>query len=156
MNKVVSIVIILVLLLAVALAIYFYVANSNKQAVVPTTTQNQQNSNNVSMIQGMKVEILKQGSGQAVKKGDNATVHYMGTLPDGLQFDSSIERNAPFTFKVGEGNVIKGWDLGVEGMKVGEKRKLTIPSELAYGERGFAIIPPSVALTFEIELLKIN
>ena len=108
------------------------------------------------MIEGMKVEVLRAGVDQPIAKGQKATVHYTGTLQDGTKFDSSVDRNAPFTFVVGAGTVIKGWDLGVEGMKVGEKRKLTIPPELAYGANGFLMIPPSATLTFEVELLGIS
>lgn len=108
-------------------------------------------------IQNMKVEILQQGTGEPVKNGDKVTVNYVGTLEDGTKFDSSIDRGQPFTFTPGEGSVIQGWELGVVGMKVGEKRKLTIPPELAYGEQGAGgIIPPNTTLIFEIDLLGIN
>ena len=109
-------------------------------------------------IEGMKVEVLRQGAGGTAKSEDNVTVHYMGMLAGGAKFDSSIDRNQPFSFTLGTGRVIKGWDLGVLGMKIGEKRKLTIPPELAYGEAGFisAGIPKNATLIFEVELLGIN
>ncbi len=97
------------------------------------------------------------GKGPEAKAGDKIAVHYVGTLTDGKEFDSSRKRNAPFEFMLGRGNVIRGWDQGVEGMKVGGKRKLTIPPSLAYGERGSPpVIPPSATLVFEVELVEIK
>lgn len=106
--------------------------------------------------QGLKIEILKQGSGEEVKKNDVIAVHYTGRLEDGTKFDSSLDRGEPFTFTLGTGKVIKGWDLGVLGMKIGEKRQLTILPELGYGAGGIGHIPPNATLIFEIELLSIN
>lgn len=107
--------------------------------------------------QGVEIEILKEGTGEAAKSGDNVSVHYVGTLENGTKFDSSVDRGIPFEFSLGAGQVIPGWDIGVEGMKIGEKRKLTIPSELAYGSRGAgAAIPPNATLVFEVELLGIK
>jgi FKBP-type peptidyl-prolyl cis-trans isomerase len=104
----------------------------------------------------LKYEELKEGNGDEAKKDDEVEVHYTGWLTDGKKFDSSVGR-APFSFKLGAGKVIKGWDEGVVGMKVGGKRKLTIPPELAYGKRGFpGAIPPDATLVFEVELLKIK
>jgi len=108
--------------------------------------------------QELQIEILKQGTGEEVKSGDNIAVHYTGTLEDGTKFDSSLDRGKPFVFTLGIGQVIKGWDMGVLGMKVGEKRKLVIPPEFGYGEAGTpgGPIPPNATLIFEVELLSIN
>jgi FKBP-type peptidyl-prolyl cis-trans isomerase len=105
----------------------------------------------------LKSEDLTVGSGDEATTGKTVSVHYTGTLTDGSKFDSSLDRGRPFEFQLGAGRVIKGWDQGVAGMKVGGKRKLTIPSDLAYGARGFPpVIPPNSTLVFEIELLGVR
>jgi FKBP-type peptidyl-prolyl cis-trans isomerase FkpA len=105
----------------------------------------------------LKSEDLTVGGGDEAKTGKTVSVHYTGTLTDGSKFDSSLDRGKPFEFQLGAGRVIKGWDQGVLGMKVGGKRKLTIPSELAYGAQGFPpVIPPNSTLVFEIELLGVR
>lgn len=102
------------------------------------------------------VDIVE-GKGEEAKAGKKVTVHYTGTLTDGKKFDSSLDRGDPFKFTLGVGQVIKGWDQGVEGMKVGGKRKLTIPSELGYGERGAgSAIPGNATLIFDVELLGVE
>ena len=104
---------------------------------------------------GLKYEDLAVGEGEQAKAGQTVTVHYTGWLVDGKKFDSSKDREQPFSFTLGRGQVIKGWDEGVQGMKVGSKRKLTIPAALGYGSRGAAgVIPPNATLIFEVELLK--
>jgi len=106
---------------------------------------------------GLKYVEQKEGTGTAAKKGDKVEVHYTGWLKDGTKFDSSLDRGEPFEFPLGAGRVIKGWDEGVAGMKVGGKRKLIIPPDLAYGKKGAGgKIPPDAELTFEVELLKIK
>ena len=106
---------------------------------------------------GLKIEILREGKGEKVKSGDSVSVNYIGRLEDGTKFDSSYDKGVAFNFKIGVGQVIKGWDIGILGMKVGEKRKLIIPPNLAYGTRGIpGVIPPNATLIFEVELLKID
>jgi FKBP-type peptidyl-prolyl cis-trans isomerase len=105
----------------------------------------------------LQMETMKAGTGAEAQSGNTVTVHYVGTLTDGKKFDSSRDRGKGFTFKLGAGQVIQGWDRGVAGMKVGEMRKLTIPSDLAYGARGFPpVIPPNSTLVFEVELLEVR
>ena len=105
----------------------------------------------------LKITINQNGSGDSAEMGMSVSVHYTGKLEDGTVFDSSIPRGQPFTFTLGAGQVIKGWDLGVEGMKLGEKRSLVIPPHLGYGIRGAgATIPPNATLIFDIELLEVT
>ena len=104
----------------------------------------------------LTIEDLKVGDGAEATTGSTVTVHYTGWLTDGKKFDSSLDRNQPFDFTIGAGEVIAGWEKGVVGMKVGGKRKLTIPSELGYGARGIGPIPPNATLVFEVELLKVE
>jgi FKBP-type peptidyl-prolyl cis-trans isomerase FkpA len=108
-------------------------------------------------ISELKIEKITSGNGPVPKQGEGVTVHYSGWLTDGAKFDSSVDRDEPFTFVLGTGQVIEGWDIGVASMKVGDKVKLTIPPELAYGERGYpGAIPPNATLIFEVELLAIG
>jgi FKBP-type peptidyl-prolyl cis-trans isomerase FkpA len=105
----------------------------------------------------MKIEKIKSGSGPAPKKGDTVTVHYTGWLTDGAKFDSSVDRDEPFTFVLGAGEVIAGWDEGVATMLAGDKVRLTIPPEKGYGASGYpGAIPPNATLIFEVELLSID
>jgi peptidylprolyl isomerase/FKBP-type peptidyl-prolyl cis-trans isomerase FkpA len=102
-------------------------------------------------------EDLVVGTGAAAASGQKVTVHYTGWLTNGTKFDSSKDRGDPFVFPLGKGQVIKGWDQGVQGMKVGGKRKLTIPPEMGYGSRGAGgVIPPNATLIFEVELLGVG
>jgi FKBP-type peptidyl-prolyl cis-trans isomerase len=106
---------------------------------------------------GLKYVDLVVGTGREAAVGDQATVHYTGWLTDGKKFDSSVDRREPFSFPLGSGRVIRGWDEGVVGMKVGGKRKLTIPPQLGYGSRGAGgVIPPNATLVFDVELLEVR
>lgn len=105
----------------------------------------------------LQIEDLVEGTGDVASKGNSIAVHYTGWLTNGNKFDSSKDRNQPFEFTLGAKQVISGWDKGVENMKVGGKRKLTIPPEMAYGETGAGggVIPPNATLIFEVELLNV-
>ena len=106
---------------------------------------------------GLVIEDLVVGDGDAASAGQRVSVHYTGWLTNGSKFDSSKDRGQPFTFSLGRGEVIRGWDEGVTGMKVGGKRKLTIPPDLGYGARGAGgVIPPNATLLFEVELLAVR
>lgn len=107
-------------------------------------------------VEEFVIEILEEGDGEEAKAGDMLTVHYTGRLLDGQVFDSSHDRGEPFMFVLGEGRVIQGWEEGLEGMKIGEKRLLTIPSHMGYGEMGSGNIPPNAGLEFEVEMLNIE
>lgn len=105
----------------------------------------------------LKIEDIKVGEGREVKQGDTVVMHYTGTLSDGTKFDSSYDRDQPFETKIGVSQVITGWDQGIPGMKVGGKRRLTIPPELGYGQQGAgSVIPPNATLIFDVELLDIK
>lgn len=123
----------------------------------PTKTT-QQKSTTMAILGSntLRIQELAAGTGAEAKDGDIVSVHYTGTFEDGTKFDSSVDRGTPISFTLGAGMVIKGWDMGIEGMKVGEKRRLTIPYALAYGEAGYGPIPPKATLLFDVELMKIN
>jgi len=110
----------------------------------------------VTTASGLKYEDIQVGKGDSPKKGDIVTVHYTGTFENGKKFDSSVDRGQPFEFPIGMGRVIKGWDEGVMTMKVGGKRKLIIPGNLAYGPAGRGPIPPNATLLFDVELIGIK
>ena len=124
-------------------------ANANPQEM-------DNSENTITTDSGLKYIDLVEGTGATPQRGQRVVVHYTGTLEDGTKFDSSRDRNQPFTFTIGIGQVIKGWDEGVGTMKVGGRRELTIPPELGYGERGAGgVIPPNATLIFDVELLRI-
>jgi FKBP-type peptidyl-prolyl cis-trans isomerase len=146
--------ILLILILLVVAFIFFLLIKPREL----TANAYLENTSQISLkkMDTVKIEVLKEGTGEVSKVGDTLTVDYTGTLEDGTKFDSSIGR-APFSFTLGENRVIQGWEQGMLGMKVGEKRKLTIPSSLGYGSRGAGgLIPPNATLIFEVDLLEIN
>ncbi len=126
-------------------------ASTNSQT---TNTTNQQEEN--TMAEDLRIEDITVGDGAEAVAGKEVTVHYTGTFTDGTKFDSSVDRGQPFTFTLGAGEVIQGWDQGVAGMKVGGKRKLTIPPELGYGPNDYQSIPGGSTLLFDIELLDVK
>lgn len=122
----------------------------------PQGDKSQVNQNNMPQITELIIEDINEGTGSAVVAGNTAEVNYLGTLLTGEKFDSSYDRNQTFSFKVGAGEVIQGWDQGLIGMKIGGKRKLTIPSSLAYGPQAVGGIPANSPLLFEVELVSIK
>mmetsp|Transcript_6686 Transcript_6686/g.18888 ORF Transcript_6686/g.18888 Transcript_6686/m.18888 type:complete len:110 (+) Transcript_6686:66-395(+) len=109
------------------------------------------------MSGGLQMEDILVGNGATASVGQKVSVHYTGWLTNGTKFDSSLDRGRPFQFNLGGGEVIQGWDQGVQGMKIGGKRKLTIPPHLGYGASGAGgVIPPNATLVFEVELLKLS
>jgi len=122
-----------------------------------SNTQTEKQMSAVTTPTGLQYEELVVGNGASPKTGQKVIVHYTGWLTDGTKFDSSVDRGRPFDFTIGQGQVIKGWDEGVATMKIGGKRKLTIPAELGYGARGAGgLIPPGATLIFEVELLGVQ
>jgi FKBP-type peptidyl-prolyl cis-trans isomerase len=113
--------------------------------------------NEITTGSGLRYVELQEGQGTEAKSGQTVAVHYTGWLENGTKFDSSHDRRAPFSFRLGAGQVIRGWDEGVAGMKVGGKRKLIIPADLGYGPRGAGgVIPPNATLIFDVELLEVR
>jgi peptidylprolyl isomerase len=149
MNSSKKILIAVILILVLIFVIFFVAQNQNQK-------ETEGDSSSIEKIEGLDIVITKEGEGVSVKTGDNIDVHYIGKLEDGNVFDSSRERKKPYNFTIGEGEVIKGWEKGVIGMKVGEIRVLTISPELGYGFRSQGPIPPNSTLIFEIELMSIN
>ena len=159
MNKIdIAIIIIIVIVLVGGIYLIFNMSQPTDNNQNNSMQNTEQNTNTSSYdIQGMKVQILKEGSGPEAKSGNTVAVHYVGTLENGTKFDSSIDRGAPISLTLGKNSVIQGWELGLLGMKVGEKRKLTIPPELAYGNNAVGnIIPANSTLIFEVEMVEIK
>lgn len=147
---------VLVVLVTFVLLVFITI---NKNSADISTEENKMEE--VQKEEGVKITIQEEGSGELAEAGNQITVNYTGMFEDGTSFDSNIDPKfghvAPFTFVLGQGQVIKGWDIGVEGMKVGEKRKLEIRSDYAYGEYGAGgVIPPNTDLVFEVELVSVS
>ena len=139
-----------------ALGIFIYFIFGFNQTAPSQTMQQTELTVPKTEATDLKVEDTKVGEGEEVESGDTIVIHYKGTLTDGTKFDSSYDRGEPYETQIGVGQVIQGWDLGVVGMKIGGKRKLTIPPSLGYGEQGSGAIPPNSTLIFEVELIDIK
>lgn len=132
------------------------IAPINNSASVAASTETKK-MQNTSTIAGLEIYDIQVGTGAEAKAGQNIQAHYVGTLLDGTKFDSSVDRGQPFEFTLGVGQVIQGWDKGIEGMKVGGVRKLVLSPEMGYGSRGAgALIPPNSTLVFEVQLVAVE
>ena len=147
-----------ILVIGIIIFLIFFVFNKKNTSTTTTIPNVNITDQNESISMGeLIIEDIKVGEGEEATSGKEVTVNYVGTLINNTKFDSSYDRNEPFVFNLGAGEVIKGWDLGVKGMKVGGKRKLTIPADFGYGASGAgSLIPPNSTLIFEIELLKVE
>jgi FKBP-type peptidyl-prolyl cis-trans isomerase len=155
MLKIATIVISTIIIAFILLNLFSIVKTDINKPVVEDETPEPEVENALD-VEELLIETLEEGEGVEAKDGDTVLVHYTGQLLDGTVFDSSVEKGEPFSFTLGEGRVIQGWDEGVKGMKVGEKRFLVIPSTMGYGELGSPpTIPASAGLQFEVELLEI-
>lgn len=144
----------LVCILVLGVFVYFIFGFNQRPSDIASTETTQATQETIPAE--LKIEDIQVGTGPEVKSGDTVVIHYRGTLPDGTQFDSSYDRGEPYETPIGVGAVIKGWDLGVVGLKVGGKRKLTIPPSLGYGNQANGKIPANSTLIFEVELMGIN
>lgn len=156
-KDIITAIIVFVVIIAAGMGLMYTSAQTSaKPAGTPTPSQLPSAASSATNKGKLQVTDEKIGTGPSAKQGDTVTVNYVGTLNNGTQFDSSYARHQPFTFTLGAGQVIKGWDLGVVGMKVGGKRKLIIPPDLGYGNAAQGSIPPNSTLIFEIQLLSIK
>jgi FKBP-type peptidyl-prolyl cis-trans isomerase len=158
-NKM-NIIISAVIFVAVIAVLVFITINKKEEPAISKVGGTQQQNMQNTQAEGVKVTIIKEGTGDVAKTGDTVAMNYTGTLADGTVFDSNIDPKfghvQPFIFTIGGGQVIKGWDVGVAGMKVGEKRTLVIAPEFAYGANGIGPIPPNATISFNVELLQIK
>ena len=145
------------IVVAAATAVLYAQTATHKTQVVPNTkAPTKVTGEGVKTDSGLQYWDIRVGTGETAKDGDHVKVHYTGWLTNGKKFDSSVDAHQPFDFTIGKGDVIKGWDEGVKGMKVGGKRQLRIPPQLAYGDQGYSgVIPPNATLIFDIQLLSI-
>jgi FKBP-type peptidyl-prolyl cis-trans isomerase FkpA len=142
------------LALLLAVGIVYWVRSKKQSGTENVAAPAPSGGSTLTTSSGLQYVVLQEGTGDGVAAGKKVTVHYTGWLTNGTKFDSSLDRGRAFDFTLGIGQVIKGWDEGVQGMKVGEKRKLLIPSALGYGPRGAGgVIPPNADLVFEVTLL---
>jgi FKBP-type peptidyl-prolyl cis-trans isomerase len=147
----------LIVIFFLILALVLVLASNWDNIFSKNKSTGETNSDMITTSSGLQYQDITMGTGDAAKTGDDVSVHYTGWLDDGTKFDSSVDRGQPFEFTLGTGSVIRGWDEGVAGMKVGGVRKLTIPSELGYGDRGAgSLIEPGATLIFDVELLEIK
>jgi FKBP-type peptidyl-prolyl cis-trans isomerase len=153
MNKQFLLAVLVGVIVLIGFGYFVFHPMNNASTSSATTTTNQTKP---AASDGLKIQDEKVGTGAAVKSGDTIVINYTGTLTNGTKFDSSYDRGTPFTTQIGVGQVIKGWDEGVIGMKVGGKRKLTIPPALGYGDQAMGSIPANSTLIFEVELEKIQ
>lgn len=152
MKKIILILLVAVVLIAVILGVYFLM-------IMPGQKNNPNNGGTgntpTSTVTGVQVEIKKEGTGNGAEKGDTVTVHYVGMLANGTKFDSSIDRNAPFVFTIGQNKTVKGFEMGIMGMKAGERRRITVSPEFGYGATKLPLIPVNSTLIYDVEMIKI-